>query len=99
MTLHTLTFSLNLILTSLLHIFQELLKAEVESLKKDLSLRDVEKAELTRRLAEGDSKIVEEQTLHATAESLKEKAMNNLTWIQHQGIVRVSIPFLCRIFV
>ena len=68
-------------------------------MKKDLSLRDVEKAELARRLAEGDAKIVEEQTLRATAESLKDAATNNLTWLQQQGIVRVSILSLSRMLV
>ena len=66
----------------------------MESLKKDLKLRDTEKAELTRRLKEEGEKIIDEQTLRATANSLRETAESNLAWLQQYGIVQVCI-ILC----
>ena len=60
-------------------------------MKKDLKLRDTEKAELVRRLKEEGEKVVDEQTLRATANSLREAAENNLAWLQQYGIVQVCI--------
>ena len=68
---------------------QGLLKAEVESLKKDLQLRDRENAELARRLKDEGEKVTEEQTLRATANSLREVAEGNLAWLQQYGIAQV----------
>ena len=72
---------------------QRLLKAEVESLKKDLQLRDREKAELARRLKEEEGKVTEEQTLRATANSLREIAEGNLAWLQQYGIAQVCMLY------
>ena len=63
-------------------------------MKKDLKLRDTEKAELARRLKEEGEKVVEEQTLRATANSLREVAEGNLAWLQQHGIVQVRV-MLC----
>ncbi|MFS7981361.1 putative transcription factor C3H family [Helianthus anomalus] len=78
-------------LTSLLSD-QEQTKAELESVKKDLQLERVEKAEAARRLTETEGKLESSETARATTESLVELLKNDMLWMRHHGIINVCQP-------
>ncbi|MFS7917212.1 hypothetical protein Hanom_Chr03g00186421 [Helianthus anomalus] len=83
-------------LTSLL-TDQEQTKAELESAKKDLQLERIEKAEVVRRLAENEEKLESSETARVTTTSLVEPLKNDMLWMQHHGIISVSISILLNI--
>ncbi|MFS8002063.1 hypothetical protein Hanom_Chr13g01197731 [Helianthus anomalus] len=80
-------------LTSLLND-QEQTKAELESAKKDLHLKRVEKAEATRRLTETEEKDESSETAKVTVKSLIEPLKNDMLWMQHHGIINVANSIL-----
>ena len=51
----------------------------------------VKTAELARRLAEEQQKVADTEVARATAESLNESLMNQLTWLREYGIIEVIL--------
>ncbi|MFS7945428.1 hypothetical protein Hanom_Chr06g00524181 [Helianthus anomalus] len=68
----------------------ELLKAEVESIKKNLELEQTEKAETSRRLSETEEKLENSKTARATAESELEPLKSDMLWLKERGISSVA---------
>ncbi|KAJ0753077.1 hypothetical protein HanPI659440_Chr09g0331701 [Helianthus annuus] len=77
-------------LTSLLSE-QEQIKAELESVKKDLQLERVEKAETSRRLVDTEEKLKSSETAWVTAECQIKPLKNDLLWLKDHGIISVSV--------
>ncbi|MFS8019413.1 hypothetical protein Hanom_Chr15g01403491 [Helianthus anomalus] len=76
-------------LTSLLSD-QEQIKPKLNSVKKDLQLERVEKAETSRRLSETEEKLENFETARVTAESLVEPLKDSMLWMKHRGNISVA---------
>ncbi|KAM0043913.1 hypothetical protein Hdeb2414_s0010g00347001 [Helianthus debilis subsp. tardiflorus] len=66
---------------------QEQIKAELESVKKDLQLERVEKAETSRHLVETEEKLESSETVGVTAESQVESLKNDMLWLNVRVII------------
>ncbi|KAJ0800316.1 hypothetical protein HanPI659440_Chr03g0101561 [Helianthus annuus] len=76
-------------LTSLLSK-QEQLKAEVESVKKDLQLELVERAETSRHLSETKEKLGGSETARVTAESQIDPLKSDMLWLKEREIISIA---------
>ncbi|MFS8024551.1 hypothetical protein Hanom_Chr16g01464571 [Helianthus anomalus] len=77
-------------LTSLLSD-QKQVKAELESIKKELQLEWVEKVETSRRLVKTEEKLETSENARVTAESPVEPLKDDMLWMKHRGIINESV--------
>ncbi|MFS8026061.1 hypothetical protein Hanom_Chr16g01482601 [Helianthus anomalus] len=67
-----------------------LLKAEVESVKKDFQLEWVERVETSCRLSETEEKLECSKTARVTAESQIELLKSDMLWLKEHGIISIA---------
>ncbi|MFS7945423.1 hypothetical protein Hanom_Chr06g00524121 [Helianthus anomalus] len=72
----------------------EQLKAEVESIKKNLELERTEKAKTSRRLSKTEEKLENSETARATTESELEPLKSDMLWLKERGIAIVAESML-----
>ncbi|MFS8026060.1 hypothetical protein Hanom_Chr16g01482591 [Helianthus anomalus] len=69
---------------------KEQLKAKVESVKTDLQLERVERAETSCRLSETEEKLESSETGQVTAESQIEPLKSDMLWLKEHGIISIA---------